>query len=1682
MRLGTVKSFLFLALLSVSITQLSIPRMTNILLQNNFQRVYKAPIDSLLNQEAKALPSNRFEQSLKRKLLSTKKTPRLTIDNIPVIVNIIYGPSQSGNSLPFPDDAAVINGIDWINNLLGGGPACPGNPISVETGIRLCLATRDINGNPTTGIRRYSNSLSDMDLCKDDLQLKAIPRQGGDLFPDSSYLNLYIVNQICASCKPGDCLAGGYAAYPSSHGTALDGIVLEAITWMNNDCDVRKVILHELGHYFNLRHTWDGNTCKNENCLIDGDGVCDTPPDFDINIYASNPCLQGIPVNTCVSDINPMDPNNPFLSDQPDMTSNLMDYAPPGCIAIFTNGQVERMHHAIEGPRSSLLRSHGCETPCQNPITLNVQWPITPILYGNPIIINQQSQSDITYSWTWYNGPTTSNDLIFPADSVGTFVVCLTATNSNLECTANECDTITVLCSPSPPEITLSDYQVDFGDTVIVTQTSPPIQGYNYTLFVNGLPAGTSLNSNFMAPPGSSVVWMEECGGGCCSESQHYYLSSGSCPSGKEANHWFFGLHALHLEWNSGMPIEQSPANSGIFAEASTSAVAPDGSLLFYTNNSKVFNRNHQPMANGDLNSDTGPSATQCITIPKPGSDSLWYLFYPDGPLSGDLNRDTITKLYYGVIDMSLNLGLGDVIEKDHIVLQPSSEKVAAVRHCNGIDWWIVGHESGSNKFYSWLLSENGLGGPIINSIGITKSKRKSTPAGEMNISPDGTKIALSTGPDYTFEAIPSSTVELFDFDVSTGIVSNAIKIGDFRADLPGYGVVYGLEFSPSSKLLYLARGHSRDTILQYDLTNPVASEILNSRRAIYAASDPSTDEISAMLTGPDGKIYVGNLFKQNIGVIQYPNLKGTACNFNSNGLILATGQQYVGLPTFPADIFTPWKPNILGPDVLCDTSSEAKYYVVSNCRYQDYEWKVLGNSKVLRHQGDTVWLEPGIPGVEQLIVNKFTACGIKTDTFEINVESCGVNEEPCSIDFTWNEADTVVCKGEDAWLHFNSQASIIEYELASEGILHSLNSPILTVSDPQTNDLITLHLETIGGCDTTLNIGIHVNPSLEVDFLTADSLVCKGESAILNINHIPNYLVEIFPEDAKWVITNPVFPLEFGPVDSDSTLYVRIRDNQQNCDSIFKWDIRVENPSPMIIDTFWICTGDSIFLAGNWYRSEDSIDEYFTRIGCDSVHRSVILLYPKPVTEFTINDPCKGANGSIEITIHDGESPFLYSINGETPQSNPLFENLLAGNYLVSVLDGFGCIIDTLVQLTEGTGIGNWSVKLTQPSCDLNNGIALFEAEVTGIQFSLNGAPFSADTIFNNLTSGPYEVIASHPLGCIDTINFLLIQTGKPAIKEVVSEDPHCGQTDGSIFISSVVGGASPYQYSLGNSNFDSFGNYHNLSAGSYSLFVKDSALCEIDTIITLNGISGPIIEDILINPALCGLPEGIIEIKSNPTTGLLYNINKGPTMTLPVFSSLLPGSYLVEVSDSFGCNIQQNVIVPDSFTFQISKIEIKASQCQSSNGQINISIDGSPVTVTITELPGKIYSNLIEDLDPGIYHLHLQDVFNCFVDTTVIVSSTCEIYLPNVFSPNGDGINDVFGVIENNSIQRWELQIFDRSGNMVYRSDDPSKGWNGHFHTEPVQSGVYAWKLEYKFFGELQTRHKKGDLTLIR
>jgi len=1010
---------------------------------------------------------------------------------------------------------------------------------------------------------------------------------------------------------------------------------------------------------------------------------------------------------------------------------------------------------------------------------------------------------------------------------------------------------------------------------------------------------------------------------GYCEQSLHQYFNEGTCPTGKEANHWIFADDSIHLEWNGTNFIEQTPAGAGTF-EASAIANDANGQLLFYTNGRKVYNRQNQVMPNGNLMIDAS-SSTQKITVPLPGSDSLWYLFIP---MSSDIVSplgDTTTKLLMSLVDMSLDGGNGDVVIKNQNILQPTTEKVVATHHCNGVDWWIVGHEAGSNRFFSWLLSKNSLQSPVQSNLGIVKPNDRSTKAGELQFSPDGLKLAMITGPSYFKSKDTSWTVEIFDFDPLTGIISNNNLLGEFPGEHP-HSETYGLEFSPNNHFLYVARAAWYDTLMQFDVTLPTIQEIRNSRKDVFIAQDPTEDALFALLTGPDSKIYVANYLEPYLGVIENPNESGENVIYNNKGLVFNRGVSSLGLPNFPNGIYHPGKPWIKGPKSICDTIQEAQYYISGNCRYQDYEWHVTGNSSIVRMLGDTIWLHPIHPGQEQLTVQKFSACGITTDTIYITIDSCLSGYNPCKFNFTWGEVDTVICKGEDAWFSYFSQADHAFIELNHDGILRPVSGSLLSIPQPDKDVLISLHLNSDLGCDTIIEIWVHINPPIEFNITTLDTLVCFGDSALLDITTSPSNLIEIFSKDLNWVISNPSLPLHFGPVIQDSSLYIRIRNTSVDCDSIYQWNIHLDPGSVVSSDTLIGCKGDSIEVEGMWYHQDADLMQTYIRPGCDSLHSTILRFKNPPEIEVHVQAPCPESAGSVMMsTLND---PILiYSINGGTVQTSPQFSELTPGFYNLSAFNAFGCKTDTTIQLPFPSDFHSITTVVTPTTCQEDNGSIIFHPLLTTFLFQwMDHAP-SYDSVFSGLSNGRYLFQIQDTLGCVDTV-----------IIDIPSKD------------------ISTYTFEI--------------------------------------------------TPAQCGKTNGAIDLYP------ARNINE----------------------------------------------------------------------VTIDETPLKTFRQHIGELGAGDLHLHIRDTNDCLVDTIIHIPASCDLFIPNVFSPNGDGINDIFGLIPLINFNFWELNIFDRSGNLIFTSFDPLKGWSGETKNQPAQSGVYAWTLEFQISGIGEFTFKKGDITLVR
>ena len=289
--------------------------------------------------------------------------PDVEVLTVPLVIYIVHPTSQPnpGDGNANPTDAQIINGIQHLNDAFrnigayaghGHGANDATNPDaalleSVDIEIQFCLAKRDINGNPTSGIYRIaSDTYTDLDIDTEIADMKALveAQVGPGLFPDSDYTGAWLFNELCSTNSGLGCGIGGFA------GPSLGVLNLSRI-WGNNT-NGSKTHIHEFGHYLSVAHTWRGG-CVNNDCLLDGDRVCDTPPDDSTNGTAC-----GSSVNTCNSDLD----SGPFTVDQDDLYENYMDYSPSSCQNTFTQGQKDRMLASLKS-RPSLIESKGCIDP-----------------------------------------------------------------------------------------------------------------------------------------------------------------------------------------------------------------------------------------------------------------------------------------------------------------------------------------------------------------------------------------------------------------------------------------------------------------------------------------------------------------------------------------------------------------------------------------------------------------------------------------------------------------------------------------------------------------------------------------------------------------------------------------------------------------------------------------------------------------------------------------------------------------------------------------------------------------------------------------------------------------------------------------------------------------------------------------------------------------------------------------------------------------------------------------------------------------------------------------------------------------------------------------------------------------------------------------------------------------------
>lgn len=326
------------------------------------------------------------------------------------------------------------------------------------------------------------------------------------------------------------------------------------------------------------------------------------------------------------------------------------------------------------------------------------------------------------------------------------------------------------------------------------------------------------------------------------------------------------------------------------FSGACSSISDSVGNMRFYSNGCIVANSLNDTMPNGDSLGE--PNICQScfnsgnviphgsIIIPYPNHQNQFILFYEEFHCSGlDVSP---RNLFSSIIDMNLDGGKGDVTIKNNVLLSDTlaATNLSAVKHANGIDWWLLVHEKNTDNYIRFLISDSGVSGPYFQNIGRVINDDGH---GTSKFSPDGNYYATSS---------QLGGIDLFHFNRCNGLLSDYTYLS-----IPDSLWNNSLEFSPNSRFLYSAWLY---TITQYDLS---ATDIAASAQVVavydnfYINQNDTWFGIAQL--APNNKIYL-SCFPANtyLHVIDQPDSLGIACNVLLHGLYVPSKNSSV--PNFP--------------------------------------------------------------------------------------------------------------------------------------------------------------------------------------------------------------------------------------------------------------------------------------------------------------------------------------------------------------------------------------------------------------------------------------------------------------------------------------------------------------------------------------------------------------------------------------------------------------------------------------------------------------------------------------------------------------------------------------------------------------------------------------------------------------
>lgn len=396
-------------------------------------------------------------------------------------------------------------------------------------------------------------------------------------------------------------------------------------------------------------------------------------------------------------------------------------------------------------------------------------------------------------------------------------------------------------------------------------------------------------------------------------------------------------------------------------------------------------------------------------------------------------------------------------------------------------------------------------------------------------------------------------------------------------------------------------------------------------------------------------------------------------------------------------------------------------------------------------------------------------------------------------------------------------------------------------------------------------------------------------------------------------------------------------------------------------------------------------------------------------VATVNITQPnCDSATGICEVTAPLG-SQYQYSIDGTNWQQEVSFANLTAGSYTVYVRDGGSCpsqmaepVVINSVPATPAEAV----YVVTQPTCNVATGTCVVTSPV-GAQYtySIDNVNWQSEPNFNNLAAGSYTIYVSDSGSCPSATSALMVINEVPDVPvaaTVAATQPSCESPEGRIEVTAPLG--SNYTYSLDDTTYQSSPIFNGLTAGSYTIYMKDGSSCSsVSEVVTLNDVPAtPVAATVTPTHPTCANLTGSLQVTAPVGTNYTYSLDGANWQSATTFSGLAEGTYTVYVKNGTSCTSAATTATINPIPNMPDAAVAVVTQPTCSTGGIIEVVSPAGYAYSVNGGPWQA-STIFPNLAPGDYVISSQNAQGCTSTSQVYTILSDTAIAPEITSTQG-------------------------------------------------------------------------------